>query len=241
MKFNEHPIIRKLLNQILREEREGLLRFIMSRGVPKKDAEDVLQMTLERVLNLDIPEQVENLLREALTEELRDRLRNSLKAIIVHWLKLNCLNYLKKSRNHPLPVNNNNVIFADNQLLIKLAFRKLIIELTSPLDVNVETVCDWLLKADSEKEPGDLHVLDFVKHMTKLAGCTNEEEEFILRRVTQPDLPDKDIFPEKSKASISRIKKPLFLKICKLLDVKIPFSKQKRKETKKCKVIKMAK
>ena len=52
-------------------EREGLLRFVKSRGIPEKDAERVLQETLERFLDLNIIGKKQKILEMPESEESR--------------------------------------------------------------------------------------------------------------------------------------------------------------------------
>jgi len=245
MKYHERPMVTELLNQILRTERDGLLRFIMSRRVPEDDADDVLQRTLERVLNLDIQGNIADILQELtedqFTEDQLNRLRDSLKALTVYWLKLYCKEYISDQNRRPLPEPGDSTVFARCQSPMMQVLRELIIELTPPTEVDVDAVIDWLMNADSDKEPADSNVLTFVEHVAKLAGCKSTEEEFMRKRVSLPSVPDKDLFPEMSKASISRGKKSAFLKVCNLFDVKARSYTQERGRKPKSRKLKRVK
>ena len=233
MKYRENPLAREVLEEIVEIEREGLLRFVKSRGIPEKDAERVLHETLERFLDLDIIGKNQKILEMTESEERRNRLWKGVKALMVFWMKIKFKEYFpeSKKRFNFVPLDDETFQVPEDD---KQEVRFLIAELAKGASdkVDFEAVCEWSLMSgpSSEKEgnPTDIRVLAFAKHLATLAKCDEREKLFLLKRVANPGVADKDLITEWSKATISRTRKGLFVKICGLLDLVVPKSPSRK-------------
>ena len=214
MKLGEHSIIQPVLADILEENATFLHNYVVRHGVEATSAEDLIHEVYLTMCGLEPRGEVETLLRDLESvplnrRENEDTLRQSLTALFVYYLRLKCLDYLRRRRWQqerltPLKDETQNealLVFEDRDL------RRFLFDvgLLRHLDV-------------SQLEQGNLFMtLRFWELLADKAGLNERERDFILFRVKHPNARDQDFDPALRPYTISRLKHSALIKIVRFL------------------------